>query len=367
MRIKLRRRNLGNGKTSLYLAVWKSDIKYQVTQGKNKGQWKVGRWEYEFLNLYLDKDKATNKETLKLAESIKAKRQLELQTGKNALKPKSKAKENFVEYFAAIGEKKYPGNTTWKTTLYHLRNFTKGEIAFKSINKEWVDNFKTYLLSKVARNSAAAYFIRLKMGLKMATKEEIIDDDPGKKVKPIKLVEVKKVYLTFDEITRLVKTPCEDEDLKRAFLFGCYTGLRVSDLSRLSWGDIQRDETGYKIEFRQKKTKGFEYLPLSETALKFLNLRGTKKPDEKVFYIPSENLFKRLFDSWSKAAGIKKHIRFHTARHTFATLTLTYGVDLYTVSKLLGHRDIKTTQVYAKVIDQKKRDAVKLLPLLNRQ
>jgi integrase len=139
--------------------------------------------------------------------------------------------------------------------------------------------------------------------------------------------------------------------------------MRFSDIQKLTWSEIQKNkEKEYSVLFTQQKTKGVEVLPISEQAYKLL---GTpKNPATKVFdgltYSAYHN--KHLYQ-WIGAAGITKDITFHCFRHTFATLQLTNGTDIYTVSKMLGHRELKTTQVYTKVIDQKKRDAVNKIKL----
>jgi site-specific recombinase XerD len=127
---------------------------------------------------------------------------------------------------------------------------------------------------------------------------------------------------------------------------------------------VQKTENGYKIVFHQQKTKGLQYLDISEQAREYLGSEGM--PQEKVFTNLKYNvLANNELLKWVQAAGIKKKITFHCARHTFATLQLTVGTDLYTLSKLLGHTDIKTTQIYGQIIDEKKREAVNRIPDIN--
>ncbi len=128
------------------------------------------------------------------------------------------------------------------------------------------------------------------------------------------------------------------------------------------WSEIQSSGDNYYIRFRQKKTKGSETLPISKQAFDILGERG--KPEEAIFedlkYSAWNNLKLR---EWVMKAGITKHITFHCARHTYATLQLNLGTDIYTVSKMLGHRHLKTTEVYAKVIDKKKQEAANRIQL----
>jgi integrase len=120
-------------------------------------------------------------------------------------------------------------------------------------------------------------------------------------------------------------------------------------------------EKRWKIHFTQKKTKGVEYHPISDEAYKLLGKR--KEPTDKIFrglrYSAWNN---HLLQEWIKSAGINKKITFHAARHTYACLLLSSGGDIYTISSLLGHRDLKTTQHYAKIINTTKNRVVDLLP-----
>jgi len=119
---------------------------------------------------------------------------------------------------------------------------------------------------------------------------------------------------------------------------------------------------GHYIRFRQKKTKGVETQPISEQAFNLLGERA--EPEERVFVGLKYSAWHNLkLQQWVMKAGITKTITFHCARHTYATLQLTMGTDIYTVSKLLGHKELKTTQIYAKIIDDKKKDAANRIQL----
>jgi integrase len=173
--------------------------------------------------------------------------------------------------------------------------------------------------------------------------------------------ESQRVYLTIDEVKRLVNTECKKEVYKRAFLFSCFCGLRISDIERLKWCDLSNENGQIRADIRQKKTDEPLYLPLSANAVKWLPERGNAADTDNIFQGLCGGVASHFVKDWAKGAGITKNVKFHTARHTFATMLLTKGADLYTTSKLLGHKDISTTQIYAKIIDQKKTDAVNLL------
>ncbi|MBQ5486677.1 MAG: integrase catalytic domain-containing protein, partial [Bacteroidales bacterium] len=145
----------------------------------------------------------------------------------------------------------------------------------------------------------------------------------------------------------------------RAFLFGCFTGLRKSDIEKLTWGEVQKFGDYTRLVFKQKKTGGQEYLDIPKAAEQYLGKQGSKGQDDLVFpmfkYSSETSLELRR---WALAAGITKDFTFHCSRHTFAVMLLNSGTDIYTVSKLLGHREIATTQIYAHLVDSRKQEAV---------
>lgn len=160
----------------------------------------------------------------------------------------------------------------------------------------------------------------------------------------------------------LAETPCDQPTMKRAALFSALTGLRHCDIQKLTWGEIQKEGSGYRLNFTQQKTKGVEYMPISEQALQLCGKPG--KPKQLVFPdLPDPSWISKPLKRWIEAAGITRHITFHCFRHTYATLQLAGGTDIYTVSKMLGHTNVKTTQVYAKVVDEKKEKAANTIKI----
>lgn len=171
-------------------------------------------------------------------------------------------------------------------------------------------------------------------------------------------------YLTASEVAALIATPTAHTDTKTAFLFCCFCGLRFSDMIKLTWADIRTLSDGTKqAEIKQQKTATPLYLPLSDNALKWLPKRAEGVADDApIFRQIHYTRYNKQLAEWVKAAKIAKRVTWHISRHTYATMLLTYGADIYTTSKLLGHTDVKTTQIYAKVIDANKRAAVNLIP-----
>ncbi|MEI7491916.1 MAG: site-specific integrase [Bacteroidota bacterium] len=366
MTVTLRQRKKGD-KISLYL-----DYYHQ------------GKRQYEYLQIYLVPDpekgklskekKDENKKNLALAESIRSKRHLELQNGIYGFQDQGKMKGSFLRYFENLTEKRRPskGNhDNWDSTLKHLKKFVKFDVTFAQIDKKWLEDLKEFLQKKaktpsntnLAQSSQSSYYNKVRAALREADKEGIIARNPAEDIEGIKPGDSQREFLTLDELQALIKAECDIPILKQAFLFSAMTGLRWSDVQKLTWSDIQHSkEMGHYIRFRQKKTKGAETLPFSYQALEFLGARSS--PTDRVFMGLKYSAWHNIkLQQWVLRAGITKSISFHCARHTYATLQLTLGTDIYTVSKLLGHKDLKTTQIYAKIIDEKKRDAANRIKL----
>ncbi|MBK8944177.1 MAG: site-specific integrase [Ignavibacteriae bacterium] len=345
MGIILRERKLKSRKTSFYL-------EYNLN----------GKKKFEFLKIDLGEKNSKYKEERKLAEAIRDQRKLDYFYSSNNLPNKSKTKINLVEYYLKNLQLKPPDRPSWTNSYLKLKQFTNGKIRFNQVTVEWLEEYKNYLLSKVSQNTAHHYFANLSTVFNQAVKDGIIDNNILKRVNHIPKKDVKREFLLDDDIKKLIKTDCKVPETKRAFLFSCYTGLRFSDVKNLTWGNIKNDQ----IEFRQIKTNNVEYLPLHKDAKKLLFENSSNNiipiPMMKVFNLPSKSYQNSIIKKWVKSAGINKNISFHSARHTFATLALTYGANIYTVSKLLGHKDIMTTQIYAKIIDKKKIQAVDAIP-----
>jgi site-specific recombinase XerD len=344
MSVKLRKKKLADGRISLYLDYYSN-----------------GQRQYEFLKIYLGKNRVENKEFLRLADSIRAKRELEVQHSEHGFIPAFKKRLNFVDYFEKQAKGKSVGEKAWFCSLKHLKDYTHGHIQFSAVNEEWLEGYKSYLLTKVSTNTAHMYFSKIKYALRQAVKDKIIMKNPTEFVDSIKTVESERCFLTQDELQELADTPCKVSEVKRAFLFACYTGLRLVDVENLSWQNIQNNS----VQFRQKKTKVLLTVPLTETARELLyGFLGnvTPLPTNKVFNLPSRMQIVYVLRDWIEKTSINKSVTFHTARHTFATFGLTQGIDLYTMSKLLGHKTISATQIYAKIVDEKLRKAVSSLP-----
>ncbi len=312
----------------------------------------------EFLRLYLIGDRDRDREAKLLAEEIRSQRLQELRARHAGIElPVFKLEEDFIAYYKHLAEHK---GKPWKNTLAHLNRFVSVPVRFADVSSEWIHAFRDYLKRQgLASNSVATYLDTLKTALNSAVKARIIPQNPFLFADKIQRKRTQRVHLNLEELQLLASTPSRNAEVRRAFLFACLTGLRISDLRALRWKDVKTDG----LHIIQQKTGDYTHIPLAEQAVTLLGDTAQTIKSKPVFTLPStDDLFNRQLGRWCKSAGIEKHVTSHTARHTFATLLITQGNDLYSVQHLLGHRDIKVTQIYAKLVDQRKTDAIKSLP-----
>lgn len=365
--VHLRTKKIAHGKESIYLDIVKDGVRRK-----------------EYLGLYLvpeqtRADKVINRATLKTAEEIKAKRLIELLEGKLTFAGKKAAKVNLIEWLEEQRLYYYDNdNMNYSKTIHnlirHLELFNAKQVTLKEVTPAFLRKFLEYLRGdgtnkyggRLCQETIYTYFTILSILMNKAVRLDLIASNPFHKLsqaeKPQRRTK-KKEYLTLDEVKRMSVAECDDWRVKYAFLFCCFTGLRYVDVSRLKWKHIVEIGKGeYQIELVQQKTKEPVYIPLSTNALKWLPERGYDGKENYIFKFRDRSIIYDYLNKWAKTAGVEKHVTFHMSRHTCATLLLYYGTDLYTVSKILGHTSIKTTQVYAKVADEMKRKAVGNVP-----
>ncbi|MBI3501997.1 MAG: site-specific integrase [Bacteroidetes bacterium] len=322
-------------------------------------------------------EKLHNRETLNLAENIRAKRQIDIQNRQYGFLSSKQFTADFVEYFQVLTNKRKGSNhDTWISVMNYIKKFTGGSLRFSELTEIFCNNFREYLLTApssrsdkqvLAKNSACSYFIKFKTALKQAYKDGYLSTDINAKIENIKPAETQREFLTLDELNLLVQAECEMPILKKAALFSALTGLRHCDIKKMLWGEIRQDKdkegkTIYAIHFRQKKTDGTEFLPISEQAHNMLGER--KESDEIIFSGLKYSAYANVYlKQWILRAGITKDITFHCFRHSFATIQLTLGTDIYTLKKLLCQRNIQNTQIYGKIVDEKKREAAEKIKL----
>ena len=368
MKVHLKERlSKKTGKISLYLEIYKGYI-------KEEGKIKHIR-DYEYLDYFLYEkpknqvEKQHNAEHLKFAEAVRAQRFLEIQNGTYGFNNVHLLNANFIEYFKKLAEerKESRGNYgNWDSALKQLVKYAGKIVPFKNVTIEFCEGFKEFLLTNktktgkpLAKNSVISYLNKLKAALNQAFDDKIINENPAKRIKNIKPDESNREYLTKEEVKALMETDCRYEVLKRAFLFSCFTGMRWSDINQLTWRYVRKSEDGYRVHFSQKKTKGVEYLDIPDIALEYIGEKG--EPDERVFVgLKYSAYMNTALARWVLEAGITKLITFHCARHTYATILLEEDVNIRVIQDMLGHKELRTTLIYAKIIDKKRREAASI-------
>lgn len=284
---------------------------------------------------------------------------------------------NFIDYFDKVTYDRHKNSSSgiivnWERVHKLLKMFTGGSpLLFADISLKTIEGFKNFLLTApqggskkgtISQNTASTYFSIFKAALHQAFIDGYLTIDIAAKVKGIAERESRREHLTMKELNRLAATPCDNPVIKRASLFSALTGLRHVDIKQMKWKEITHEGEHYRVNFTQQKTKGVEYTPISEQAYKFC---GERRGDDQLVFegLPDPSWLSKPLARWIKAAGITKHITFHCFRHTFATLQLANGTDIYTVSKMLGHTNVRTTQIYTKVVDEKKEEAADAIKL----
>lgn len=381
--IHIRTKQLANGNRSIYFdTYWHGKRSYEFLKGM-------------FLIPENDPTAARlNAKTMQAVNAIKAKRITELMDGTADLKAKEDRDlllKDWMEWYSNEKKKLGQSERNYKSIICcarHLEHWM-GERAYKSmklvdVDTDFCQDFIMYLttapanlgvvLTKkdgtftqkkhkiLAKSTQNLYYIQFAAAMNMAAKKHKILESPCKAVDAsykelIKPDDPKVAYLDIDELKRMEETPMRQQEVKRAFLFACYCGLRISDVEALKWGNIKIDT----ISVRMKKTDEDIDIPLSANAKKWLPKRNGKKDSELVFTLPCRTCIGKDIDRWARRAKVEKHITPHVARHTFGTTLITMGADLYTTSKLLGHHSLKTSEIYAEVVEKKKRNAIDLL------
>lgn len=361
--VRIRFKKLANGSVSVYLAI-------NVN----------GRRTYDYLKLYLvpETDQAAklqNKQTVEAVYAIKAQRILQITNGAAGIKKDLRNKMRLVDWLKIYQDRQVNkgkrGAKRWvRTMIFVIEGYDGGKDAtLADIDHQWLTDFMIYLMNdyvtykktKLTNGTVDNYLRCLKAAFNVAVEEGIMPTNPMLALdrSHLKGTTYEREFLSVEEVKKLIDTPCRRPDIKGAFLFSCFCGLRISDVRSLQWKHVVTAGGKMYLKITQFKTRRPLSIPLSRQALRWMPERGGAGEDEYIFPPLSKNM--TVLDDWAKEAGINKHITFHVSRHTFATMELTMGADIYTTSKLLGHTSVATTQIYAKVINSKKEEAVSLL------
>ena len=360
--VTLRQKTLRNDHISLYLDYYPAI--------RNPYTMKMSR--REFLGIYIyakpknEQQRMFNQDMLNKAEAIRCIRVQSLINEEFGFLDKNKQKVDFLAYFQTKAREKYE---KWNCVYNHFEKFVGGKCTFGDVTVELYEKFRDYLLkckqinhpnAYISRNSAAGYYSTFRALLKIAYKEKMLRENLNDFLEKIEWKEVKKEYLTLDEVKKLAATPCKIPVLKQASLFACMTGLRISDILKLDWCDFEvGPDQGYYIRICTEKTETEATLPISQEALELCGEWGTGK----VFKGLTRSMTHHPLKQWIAEAGIRKHITFHCFRHSYAVIQISLGTDIYTVSKMLTHKNVTTTQIYADLVNSKKRETANKISL----
>lgn len=363
MSVSLRKIKLQNGMLSLYIDF------YPALRHPDTGKFT----RREFLKLYLyqkpksDLERSHNKQISMLAEHVTAKRLIEVQNNRFGFLSEARKDGKVLDFFKKEAWKKKGTNYWgWEMAYRYFEDYAGANFRFRDLTEEFCEEYRDYLLSGpgvgrfergISTNTAVSYFAKFRSLLKLIFKAKLIDENLYVVVKPMKEQETNKEFLMIEEFHQLVQTPCNDDLLRRTCIYAVLTGLRFSDHKALKWGQVKGFPGNYYMQFNQEKTDGAETMPISDQAFAMLGER--RGPEEFVFKGLRYSRLKPFIKKWVFDSGIhKSNFTFHCLRHTFATLQLSLGTDLFTLMKLMGHRSIKSTQRYLHLIDSVKKEAV---------
>ena len=357
--VYIRKRKGADGKLHLYLDYYPA-LFNPITRTTRK---------HESLKMYIyndpkdDVERNYNQETLRLAEAVRCKRSIAIMKGELDFIEESFAKSDFLEFFSKLAERH---NDSWVQALGYFSRFMNGKCRFENLTVPLAEEYKEWLLKeskglgnhrkrKPSQNTVAKYYLVFRAVLKTAYKGKFIRENINDYLENIPLKKTKREFLTIDEIQALSKAECMYDVLKRAGMFSILTGLRFSDVQSLRWEEICKAPDGKPcIRKRIKKTDSEETVYISDQALQYC---GPRMKSGEVFEYLTKSMLQYPLKTWLKNAGITKKISFHCFRHTYATLLISSGVDIYTVSKQLTHTNVKTTEIYLHIVDNRKRIA----------
>ena len=367
--VTLRTRKIKNGtQLSFYLDYYPGY--------RDESTMKVQR--HESLGIYIfakprnQREKDYNERMTEKAEALRCRRYESIVNERYDFFDKEKQKGNFLKYFKEKADRK---NTKWQNVYKHFEAFCEGKCMFGEINVDLCNRFKEYLYTapqtihkkqSLHINTVSGYWSTFRAVLHTAYRDHKIQENPNGFLDKIDTIPTEKEHLSQPELVKLANTDCQEPELKKAFLFSCLTGLRKSDIKALTWEKIQPyGDGGMYITVRMQKTQQLVNNPVSDEALELIgfNDETEHEPTAKVFPGFKDKMTGTALKNWLKAAGITKHITFHCARHTFGSLQVDAGTGIYTVQHMLGHKNVETTQIYANMADESKRESVNRITL----
>jgi integrase/recombinase XerD len=348
MNVTLREKKIKSG-ASLYLDI--------TSNGERKKEY----LDITISNSKKPLDRKRNKQLKELAESITAKRRLELAANDHDLDSNILGKvsvetffETYIQRYTKLDVRNVMG--VYRKFQQYTKLEGKNNLQMKQLTPALIHGFKLYLEHHQKGEGASSYFRRFKKALKQAVREGIIKLNPADGVAIKTSGSIPKNILTPEELIRLYETPLSNTSVRNAFFFSTYTALRWVDIKSLKWEEIE----GSIIRKQQAKTGKIVVIPMHNDTFSFLPNKQSNS--DLIFDLPSANGANKLLQSWTKAAGIKKHITWHCARHTFGTNLSNAKIDPTTATSMLGHTTLKYYLDYSRVSEQNRKEAINILP-----
>lgn len=376
------------GKTNIYLRITiagkraEVSINRKVTINKwssDTGKVKGYSMEARDLNLYLQTIRSRvyeiYQEIIRKNDFVTANKVRDFYLGKES-KPimlleifqdhNSKVERLIGKDFAAGTAERY------RTAKKHIEDYIEAvynvnDISVKEVDHKFISGYEYYLktVRNCAHNTAIKYITNFKKIIRIAYANDWISKDPFLNWKA-RLKVVDREFLTKEEIQTMISKEFKIQRLdqvKDIFIFCCYTGLAYADVKKLEESDLVIGIDGERwIKTRRSKTDTRSNIPLLPTALAILEKYSNHNDSEKLLPVLSNQKMNAYLKEIADLCGIEKNLTFHLARHTFATtVTLTNGVPIESVSKMLGHKSLRTTQHYAKILDRKVSDDMAVL------
>ena len=367
--VKLRMRDRRNGTKSLFLDFWpgyRDPETMELIRRRSLGM-------YIYADPANKQQKLYNDKILAKAEAIRCKVYIDVLDEKYDFFNRDRLKEDFLGYFRNMVNRNY---VKCDAAYKHFEKFSKGKCTFEMLDVLYCNKYMEYLLDtkvssrgghvikkSISRNTASAYWNVFKQVLTKAYRERRLTDDLASLLENISCTTPVKQSLTLEEVRRMYATECSIPVVRKAALFSCLTGLRISDILRLKWENIRSyADGGYYLDFICVKTKCQTQVPIGDDAYALIHPKTNRT---YIFQGFKRTMTYGVMQSWLKECGIEKHITFHCFRHTYASLQLELATDIYTVQHLLNHKNVSTTQIYASHANPKTREAAGRITLTN--
>lgn len=367
--VTLRMRDRRNGTKSLFLDFWpgyRNPETMELIRRRSLGM-------YIYANPISTQQKKYNEAILAKAEAIRCKVFIEVINEKYDFFNQDRLKEDFLAYFKNIVNRNF---AKCDAAYKHFSRFCHNKCTFEMLDTVFCNKYKEYLLDTkvsargkvmvnkpISRNTASAYWNIFKQVLTKAYRERRLVDNIASLLDNIPCTIPVKQSLSLEEVRKLYNSECSVPVVRKAAIFSCLSGLRISDILNLKWENIQTyADGGHYLDFKCVKTQRQTQVPIGDDAYELIQPQTT---DKYIFSGFNRTMTYRVMQDWIKECGIKKHITFHCFRHTYASLQLELGTDIYTVQHLLNHKNVSTTQIYASHADPKTREAADRIRFTN--